>query len=757
MTCLGVLASALPFVGGCYESGNGGSGLIATASAETPTITATATNPPPTATTATPVVSGGSGAPTETALPAAAPASADAKPLPPNIRPSSPLAEVVKLAQAGVDHGVILTFITNSTGTFNLDSDGIIYLNDIGLPNEAVTAMLDHDAAMKHVWADAPATAAPAAPQSTAVEETTAATAPTYVNPPQAAPAESQPATVNYNYFYDTLSPYGSWINVDGYGMCWQPSVVVLNRGWRPYCDGGRWLYTDSGWYWYSDYTWGWAPFHYGRWFNHPSWGWCWNPGYTWGPAWVNWRYNDGYCGWAPLPPAAYYSTGVGFTWYGSSVSVGFGFGLGWNCYTFVPWGNFYGYRPYKHCLPRHHTETVYKNSTVINNYVVGNNNTIINGGIAPKKVSTYTKTEIRPVVLRDLDGRKGGIARREQLDRDGRTLSVHRPRLPEASTRSEIVKSGGRRTEPKTPATTATAPLPKASGVSSANSILTPATPTANTRQPAVRMPERRAPAPTKTFPAPAPATPAPTSIAGQEQSSPSPSPTQAAKDGKSRGLAPAKSARPSEVTIIGKSDRTDTRTTTPAPQVPTRNQSTQTISRGTPVQKPPPVVSQPQPKPAPSASPQNTVRRAPELSYNWTAPSAAPSQQATPQRQEIPRITRSMSDRPANRGSQPVYSSPSPTPAPSAPSYSAPAPSHVTPKASPMPAAPSYSAPASSPHRFSPPAYSAPPARSHQPSPAPAPQPSARPAPAPAQPSAPAQSSSSRSEPSRRGNGRN
>jgi hypothetical protein len=60
---------------------------------------------------------------------------------------------------------------------------------------------------------------------------------------------------------------------------------------------------TEYGWTWVSDWDWGWAPFHYGRWLTIGGYGWCWVPGTIWGPAWVSWRYGGGYAGWAPLPP----------------------------------------------------------------------------------------------------------------------------------------------------------------------------------------------------------------------------------------------------------------------------------------------------------------------------------------------------------------------------------------------------------------------------------------------------------------------
>ncbi len=100
--------------------------------------------------------------------------------------------------------------------------------------------------------------------------------------------------------FYDQLSPYGQWVDVDPYGLCWVPADV--DAGWRPYTNG-YWDWTDDGWCWVSNYDWGWAPFHYGRWFDSPEFGWCWVPGTVWAPAWCMWRFGDDWTGWCPLPP----------------------------------------------------------------------------------------------------------------------------------------------------------------------------------------------------------------------------------------------------------------------------------------------------------------------------------------------------------------------------------------------------------------------------------------------------------------------
>jgi len=63
---------------------------------------------------------------------------------PPKIRLSPWTSEIVKLAESGIEDNVILSFIENS-GTFNLGADQIVYLNDLGLSSELITAMLRHD------------------------------------------------------------------------------------------------------------------------------------------------------------------------------------------------------------------------------------------------------------------------------------------------------------------------------------------------------------------------------------------------------------------------------------------------------------------------------------------------------------------------------------------------------------------------------------------------------------------------------------
>jgi hypothetical protein len=114
---------------------------------------------------------------------------------------------------------------------------------------------------------------------------------------------EDVPQNVDEATFRDSLAGFGAWVTVDGIGRVWRPYPTVVGADFQPYVSYGHWVYTNVGWTWASDWDWGWAPFHYGRWWFDDYYGWVWLPGYTWGPAWVSWRWGDGYIGWSPLAP----------------------------------------------------------------------------------------------------------------------------------------------------------------------------------------------------------------------------------------------------------------------------------------------------------------------------------------------------------------------------------------------------------------------------------------------------------------------
>jgi uncharacterized membrane protein YgcG len=156
-------------------------------------------------------------------------------------------------------------------------------------------------------------------------------------------------SSASFQTFYDSLGSQGAWIQSSDYGYVWQPDVN--DPDWAPYT-AGHWVYTDDGWTWVSDEPWGWATYHYGRWVNLDGTGWCWVPGYTWAPAWVSWRYGDGYCGWAPLPPDSF----VGIDYYGDDFAIGVGFHIGGDCDGFYGIGaGWYNFLPVEYLGHRHY------------------------------------------------------------------------------------------------------------------------------------------------------------------------------------------------------------------------------------------------------------------------------------------------------------------------------------------------------------------------------------------------------------------
>jgi hypothetical protein len=343
---------------------------------------------------------------------------------------SSGVEEVVQLAQAQVGEEVLLAYIENSPAVFGLKAGDILYLHDLGISAPVIAAMIRHDETLREPdWESSVDTTneVPAESSPLEVEEPGPSTAVAV----STAPATDAPVT--RDYFYTSLAPYGTWVDLPEYGWCWRPTVAVVDTTWRPYLHGGRWVYSDCGWYWHSYYSWGWAPFHYGRWHLRTGYGWVWVPDTCWGPAWVTWRHGGGYYGWAPLPPGAVYTSGIGLTYYGGSVSFSFGFGYSSSYYCFVPVGSFYSHRPWKHCVPHGHAGSVYNNSTVINNYVEGNgNNTVINVGPGGDAIAAASRTEIQKVKVRDMAPGETRLVRAESLSRDGTTLNVYRPQLPE-------------------------------------------------------------------------------------------------------------------------------------------------------------------------------------------------------------------------------------------------------------------------------------------------------------------------------------
>lgn len=214
------------------------------------------------------------------------------------------------------------------------------------------------------------------------------------------APVSQAPAapdtTPTFADFQSELAPYGAWVNLPGYGACWQPSV---SPGWRPYLDGGHWEYTDAGWYWDSDYPWGDIVFHYGRW-AYTDVGWVWVPGYQYAPAWVVWRHDDadGYLGWAPLPPGAVFANG-GWLYNGRPVGADFDFGLGMNFFTFVGYDHFWAH-DYRHWVVPHDRVMVAWGHSAVAFHYNYDHGVFVNVGMPHDRMVVLTHHDFHPVPM---------------------------------------------------------------------------------------------------------------------------------------------------------------------------------------------------------------------------------------------------------------------------------------------------------------------------------------------------------------------
>ena len=383
-----------------------------------------------------------------TPTPEAPPAPAEAKPEPvPQFTAPAPAASslelhpevagVVDMAKHGVGDEALLAYVEQNPLTRPIAPETIIFLNDLGVPENVVALMIRQGDKTQKVEDDEKDEGLPMEPARVTGQ-------PLASTPPQSPPPPADSPPVGNNHYYGALDPYGDWFYDSSNGWVWRPTVAVVDTSWRPYRQGGRWIYSDVGWYWHSYYSWGWAPFHYGRWHRSSLHGWYWVPGYTWSPAWVMWRSNSLYCGWAPLPPGCGYVHGIGYTWGGTHVGFSFGFGLGHGWFTYCDYAHLRHRRLHRHRVPDNRVAIVHNETTVVNNYVTENNTTIVNAGIPPGVVAEKTREPVQKMRIRELDLEVESIARVGQIDSNQKTMAVYRPKMPTPpDTPSE--KPGGR------------------------------------------------------------------------------------------------------------------------------------------------------------------------------------------------------------------------------------------------------------------------------------------------------------------------
>lgn len=156
--------------------------------------------------------------------------------------------------------------------------------------------------------------------------------------------------TVDYKVFYDLLSANGEWVEVNaaeigvrqtaelntgtekkkfalsdflGVKSAYADASTEMVYVWKPFpslaitsttpdvtpeyvpYSNGQWVNSDAGWYFKAPTPVEETVSHYGRWVNKEG-EWLWVPGKVWSPAWVDWKQNDEFVSWAPLPPSSY-------------------------------------------------------------------------------------------------------------------------------------------------------------------------------------------------------------------------------------------------------------------------------------------------------------------------------------------------------------------------------------------------------------------------------------------------------------------
>lgn len=223
-------------------------------------------------------------------------------------------------------------------------------------------------------------------------------------------PSQSYQGSGSVQLFYDELSPYGDWVHNREFGYVWIPHV---GRNFFPYASHGRWIATQYGWTWFSDFDWGWAPFHYGRWDFDPNYGWFWFPGDQWAPAWVTWRQGNGFFGWSPLPPnngmfGGGYSGGDAYRW------------------IFVRERDFGRQNMGNYILSQRRNNEILSSTRVLEHSGMGSGRDGYHPGPDPDEVQKTTGRKIRRVEVRDsnIPGRRIS----------NNTLELYRPRIESSS-----------------------------------------------------------------------------------------------------------------------------------------------------------------------------------------------------------------------------------------------------------------------------------------------------------------------------------
>ena len=238
-----------------------------------------------------------------------------------------------------------------------------------------------------------------------------------------------------FGFFYSNLAPYGTWMEVDGL-IVWHP--VILNREWEPYRDG-RWIWTSDGWYWDSYEPFGYIVFHYGRWYYDDYYGWLWIPDDEWAPAWVDWRYDGNYIGWAPLPPYAVFSIGIG-------IHYTHNYYVPYYHWHFVRYKYFCDPYVYKYYAAPKYRHNIYNRTKYRNNYSYRDGR-VVNNGVDINYVRERTGQNIRQRNIVGVSDYKEVVKYRGKDNEAIRTFMPSKEELTRTNVKDVKIEKQNRRT----------------------------------------------------------------------------------------------------------------------------------------------------------------------------------------------------------------------------------------------------------------------------------------------------------------------
>jgi hypothetical protein len=149
--------------------------------------------------------------------------------------------EVVRLAQSGVDDQVVLAFIGQSHSQYNLSAADITALKSAGVSSQVLTAMLNHDSALRaQEQSSSPVTATAVAPQPKVTQPgAVSATAIANQTPTTTVNTQSEPPPPQVDVI--PVSP--------GPDYLWAPGCWSWNGGTRIWI-GGHWAGHGPGRAW---------------------------------------------------------------------------------------------------------------------------------------------------------------------------------------------------------------------------------------------------------------------------------------------------------------------------------------------------------------------------------------------------------------------------------------------------------------------------------------------------------------------------